>query len=152
METEITTIFSSICAFLLAHKADIATKVIASATYDGLKKVINLSSLKDRIKKFFSKDDEAEKFLEIICTKEIIGNVPPIEAVNENYKALTGNQAETGLYNEIEKWIQENEGQIITIGKMDFKNKGGFNIGIQNASKDIYNIQGDYIAPKNEEK
>ena len=35
------TIFSTICAFLLTHKADIVLKVIASATYDGLKKVLD---------------------------------------------------------------------------------------------------------------
>lgn len=144
METEMATIFSSVCAFLLAHKADIASKVIASATYDGLKKVLDFSSLKKRISKFFKKDEDAEKYLETICNTESKNVAKPYRDIEDSFEELTGEKFDNELYNEIKNWVEENHGQISNVSKMEFKNEGGFNIGIQNAGKNIFNIQGDY--------
>lgn len=138
------TIFSSMCAFLLAHKADIASKVIASATYDGLKKVLDFSSLKDRISKFFKKDEDMEKYLETICNTEAKNPLKPYRDVEDTYEVLTGEKIDNELYDEITKWIEQNAEQIANVSKMEFKNEKGFNIGIQNAGKTIFNIQGDY--------
>jgi hypothetical protein len=138
------TIFSSLCAFLLVHKADIATKVIASATYDGLKKVLDFSSLKSKIRKFFKKDEDAVKYLEKICNSESKNSTKPYRDVEDSFEEITGEKFNNELYDEIKKWIEENQGQISNVSKMKFKNEGGFNIGIQNAGKNIYNIQGDY--------
>lgn len=142
------TIFSSLCAFILAHKADIATKVIASATYDGLKKVLDFSSLKSKISKFFKKDEDAEKYLEKICNSESKNSAKPYRDVEDSFEEISGEKFNNELYDEIKKWIEENQGQISNVSKMEFKNEGGFNIGIQNAGKNIYNIQGDYKPKK----
>lgn len=142
------TIFSSICAFLLANKTAIATKVIASATYDGLKKVLDFSSLKNRIKRFFKKDEDAEKYIETICDTQSKNEAKPYKDIEDSFEELTGEKFDNELFNEIKKWIEENQGQISNISKMEFENEGGFNIGIQNAGKDIFNIQGDYKPKK----
>lgn len=144
METEMATIFSTVCAFLLAHKADIASKVIASATYDGLKKVLDFSTLKKRISKFFKKDEDAEKYLETICNTESKNVAKPYRDIEDSFEELTGEIFDNELYSEIKNWVEENQGQISNVSKMEFKNEGGFNIGIQNAGKNIFNIQGDY--------
>lgn len=149
METEMATIFSSVCAFLLAHKADIASKVIASATYDGLKRVFDFSSLKNRISRFFKKDEDADKYLETICNTESKNVSNPYRDIEDSFEELTGEKFDNELYNEIKNWVEENQAQISNVSKMEFKNEGGFNIGIQNAGKNIFNIQGDY-QPKND--
>ncbi len=148
METEMATIFSTVCAFLLAYKADIASKVIASATYDGLKKVLDFSLLKKRISKFFKKDEDAEKYLEIICNTESKNTTKPYRDIEDSFEELTGEKFDNELYNEIKNWVEENHAQISNVSKMEFKNEGGFNIGIQNAGKNIFNIQGDYKPKK----
>lgn len=142
------TIFSSICAFLLANKTAIATKVIASATYDGLKKVLDFSSLKNRIKKFFKKDEDAEKYIETICNTQSKNEAKPYRDIEDSFEELTGEKFDNELFNEIKNWIEENQGQISNVSKMEFQNEGGFNIGIQNAGKNIFNIQGDYKPKK----
>lgn len=148
METEMATIFSSICAFLLANKTAIATKVIASATYDGLKKALDFSSLKNRIKRFFKKDEDAEKYIETICNTQSKNEAKPYRDIEDSFEELTGEKFDNELFNEIKNWIEENQGQISNVSKMEFKNEGGFNIGIQNAGKNIFNIQGDYKPKK----
>ncbi|RZL51068.1 MAG: hypothetical protein EOP00_01125 [Pedobacter sp.] len=148
METEMATIFSSVCAFLLAHKADIASKVIASATYDGLKKVLDFSSLRSRISKFFKKEEDAEKYLETICNAKSKNIAKPYRDIEDSFEELTSEKFDGELYNEIKNWVEKNQVQISNVSKMEFKNEGGFNIGIQNAGKNIFNIQGDYKPKK----
>lgn len=142
------TVFSSLCAFLLAHKADIASKVIASATYDGLKKVLDFDKLKRRISKFFKKEEEAEDYLKKLCTEPSKDPAKPHRDVEDSFEALTGAQFNNELFEEIKKWMEENQQSIVEVSKMDFKNESGFNIGVQNAGKNIYNIQGDYKPKK----
>ena len=138
------TIFSSVCAFLLANQADIASKVIASATYDGLKKVLDFSSLKAKINRFFKKEEDAEKYLETICNTESKNIAKPYRDVEDIFEEMTGDKFDNELYDEIKNWIEENRGQLSNVSKMQFKNESGFNIGIQNAGKNIFNVQGDY--------
>lgn len=145
---EMATILSSLCTFVLDHKDDIASKVIASATYDGLKKVLDFSSLKTKISKFFKNEQETEKYLEIICNSESKNVSKPYRDIEDSFEEMTGQKFENELYNEIQNWIEENQSQISNVSKMEFKNKGGFNIGVQNAGKNIYNIQGDYKPKK----
>jgi len=148
METELATIFSTVCTFLLAKKADIASDLIASATYDGLRKVLDFSALKTRINKFFKKDEDAEKYLETICNTKPKNVAKPYRDIEDSFEELTGEEFDKELYNEIKKWIEENHASISNVSKMELKNEGGFNIGIQNAGKTIFNIQGDYKPKK----
>lgn len=138
------TIFSSLCAFLMAEKAGIASKVIASATYDGLKKVLDFSTLKSRISKFFKKEEDADKYIETICNTESKNSSKPFRDVEDCYGEVSGESYNEELYNEVKKWIEENQEQITKVSKMEFENEKGFNIGVQNAGKNIFNIQGDY--------
>ncbi|MFC5683593.1 hypothetical protein ACFPTQ_10485 [Flavobacterium sp. GCM10022190] len=138
------TIFSSLCAFLMAEKAGIASKVIASATYDGLKKVLDFSTLKSRISKFFKKEEDADKYIETICNTESKNSSKPFRDVEDCYEEVSGESYNEELYNEVKKWIEENQEQITKVSKMEFENEKGFNIGVQNAGKNIFNIQGDY--------
>lgn len=141
---EIETIFSNICAFVLANKASIVSKVIASATYDLLKKTLNFSQLKNRIKKFFHNEEDAEKYIETICNVESNNSSQPCKDIENSFEEVTGENFDNGLYNELQAWIEENKEQIANVSKMEFNNKQGFNIGTQNARGNIYNIQGDY--------
>lgn len=142
------TIFSSLCSFLLAEKAGIASKVLASAAYDGLKKVLDFTTLKNRIRKFFKKEEDIDNYIEVICNTESKNPSKPYRDVEDLYEEISGEQYNDQLYNEVKKWIEENQEQIINTSKMDFKNEKGFNIGVQNARKNIFNIQGDYKPKK----
>ncbi|MHC0632869.1 hypothetical protein ACYE2N_00490 [Flavobacterium sp. MAHUQ-51] len=128
----------------MAEKAGIASKVIASATYDGLKKVLDFSTLKSRISKFFKKEEDADKYIETICNTESKNSSKPFRDVEDCYEEVSGESYNEELYNEVKKWIEENQEQITKVSKMEFENEKGFNIGVQNAGKNIFNIQGDY--------
>lgn len=145
------TIFSSICDFLLANQAGItgfASNVIAGAAYDGLKNVIDFSSLNNRIKKFFKKEETTEEFIVAVCNTKSQNTAKPYRDVEDIFEQITGEKYSTELFDEIKIWIEKNKDQISSASKMEFKNKGGFNIGIQNAGKNILNIQGDYKPKK----
>lgn len=138
------TIFSGVCDFILANKASIVSSVIARATYDGLKKVLDFSLLKQKIKRFFPNEETAGQYIETICNEEVINLAKPYRDIEDSYENLTGQPYNEDLYKEIKQWVEEHSEQIINVSKMDFNNENGFNIGTQNAGNNIYNIQGDY--------
>jgi hypothetical protein len=138
------TIFSAVSAFVLAYKADIATKVIASATYDVLKNTIDFSSLKERIRKFFKNDTEVDTYLETICSQESVNTSKPERDIEDVFESVTGEKYNEEMFTEIKGWIKENESVLTQVSTMEFSNTNGFNIGVQNAKKNIINISGDY--------
>lgn len=138
------TILSGVCDFILANKASIVSSVIARATYDGLKKVLDFSLLKQKIKRFFPNEEIADQYIETICNEEVINPAKPYRDIEDSYENLTGQPYNEDLYKEIKQWVEEHSEQIINVSKMDFNNENGFNIGTQNAGNNIYNIQGDY--------
>lgn len=144
MDAELTTIFSSICAYLMVNKGQIATSVLARASYDGLKKVLDFSSLKKRLKRFFKKESEVDEYIENLFSQSANNPTKPYRDVEDVYEQVTGNDFQSEIFDEIAEWIKKNSDQLIEVSKMQFGNKGGFNIGIQNAGKNIFNIQGDY--------
>ncbi|OXB10201.1 hypothetical protein B0A81_04115 [Flavobacterium plurextorum] len=138
------TIFSAVSAFVLAYKADIATKVIASATYDVLKNTIDFSSLKERIKKFFKNETEVDTYLETICSQKSVNTSKPQRDIEDVFESVTGEKYNEDIFSEIKEWIKENESVLTQVSTMKFNNTNGFNIGVQNAKKNIINISGDY--------
>lgn len=135
------------CAFLLQNKAAIASSIIASASYDTIKNVLNFSGLKKRISKFFIDDEQIENYLKEICETESKNPHKPERDIEDVYENITSNKYSKELFEEIKSWIKENEEEI---GKtnMNFQTKSGFNIGVQNAGKNIINIKGDYKPKK----
>jgi len=138
------TIFSAASAFILAYKADIASKVIASATYDVLKNTIDFSPLKERLSKFFKKDTDIDTYLETICSQESVNTSKPQRDIEDVFESVTGEKYNEEMFTEIKGWIKENESVLTQVSKMKFSNTNGFNIGVQNAKKNIINISGDY--------
>lgn len=138
------TIFSAASAFILAYKADIASKVIASATYDVLKNTIDFSPLKERLSKFFKKDTDIDTYLETICSQESVNTSKPQRDIEDVFESVTGEKYNEEMFTEIKGWIKENESVLTQVSKMEFSNTNGFNIGVQNAKKNIINISGDY--------
>lgn len=139
-----TTIFAALCGVILAESGNIATGVIASATYDGLKKVIDLPSLGNKIRKFFKSDDETNRYIEDLCTNPSVNPKKPFRDIEDYYEELTGNEYNDELFSTIKDWVQKHSQQIITASEMTFTNKKGFNIGSQHAGQDIINVQGDF--------
>lgn len=142
------TVFSAMCTFIIANKSAIATNVIASATYDTLKTILDFSLLKKRIKKFFKSEEDTENYLEKICSTPAKNIKKPDRDVVDSFEELTGEKFNKQLYNEIVTWIKENSGQIEKLAYLHFENKSGINIGTQTAGKNIFNIQGDYNSEK----
>lgn len=137
------TVFSSVCAFLIANKGEIISKVIASAAYDGLKKALNFKSLKERLKKFFKSEDDSEKFIETMCSEHASNAKEPEVDIERCFKKISTNSYSQDVFLEIKNWVEENKERIISVSQITQNNQSGFNIGVQNAGKDIYNIQGD---------
>ncbi len=138
------TIFSAVSAFVLAYKADIASKVIASATYDVLKNTIDFSSLKERIKKFFKNDTEVDTYLETICSQASVNTSKPQRDIEDVFESVTGEKYNEDMFTEIKRWIKENESVLTQVSKMDFFKPNGFNIVLNTEKKNIINISGDY--------
>lgn len=151
METETATIFSALCSFFLAHKGEIASRVIASATYDGLKNTLKFSGLKKRIQRFFKRDRDADRYIAEICDKEARNPSKPIRDLEDAFEEITGDSFNPEIFDLVKEWIMENEKDLVIVSKMTFTNQGGFNIGTQNAGQNIINIQGDFHAPKKDE-
>jgi hypothetical protein len=141
------TIFDSIVDFLITEKAGIASKVLASASYDILKANLPFKSLKQRIGNMFKTERDADTFLKELCEKPAVDSYQnDIAAV---YLTTTGTVAPDNLVTLLEEWIKENRQSIENVNNIQISNSSGFNIGVQNAKKDIINIQGDYYS-KNE--
>jgi hypothetical protein len=143
-----TTLFSVLAAFFNHHKGDIASKIAASAGYDWLKKAFDLKGLASRVRKFFKNDQDADKFVEEVCTREVTGDQTPEQALQEAYKSVTGQDQPDGLLPELQSWFQENGDALLQPINANQQNTSGFNIGGQLAKGNIYNIQGDYHVNK----
>lgn len=142
-------ILSTLIEFLDAEKAGIASKIIASASYDILKKNINFNGLKSKIKHFFKKDTNTDKFIETLCSSENVNTNDPETSVKTLYKSITNEEIPGGLYKAINEWLTENLDQFSTINIGTVSQSSGFNIGVQNANNDIINVQGNYtVNPK----
>jgi len=140
-------LLSELWNFLDAEKAGIASKVLASASYDFLKKRLNFSSLKEKIGAFFRKPAEAEKFLEQVCTRQVTNDVT--SDVSKLYKEITGNAIPENLMPFLKEWLSENAVEIQNINTVTISQSSGINIGVQSAARDIINVQGDYnVNPK----
>jgi GTP-sensing pleiotropic transcriptional regulator CodY len=138
------TIFDSIVDFLIAEKAGIASKVLASATYDMLKSNLPFNSLKQKIGSMFKKERDADTFIKELCEKPASDSYQ--KDVANVYLETTGNVAPDNLVAILEEWVKENRQSIENINNVQISNSSGFNIGVQNAQKDIINIQGDYYS------
>lgn len=138
------TIFASVCTFLIAQKTSIASSVIARGTYDILKGSLNLQSMQNKISSYFKDNTQTENFVEALCNTDAINVHKPFRDVEDKYEELTGNTYNTGLADEITKWVKENESQIESVAQVTLTNNTGITVGVQNAGKNVYNIGGDF--------
>lgn len=141
------TVIAAICVFLLENHAAITSSVIASASYDTIKKVFNFSTLKKKLARFFIDEKQVEEYLRKICEESSINSHKPERDIEDIYEETTNSKYNSEIFADIKKWVLENKDKINSSVNMDLKNESGFNIGIQNA-QEIYNIQGDYNTKK----
>jgi hypothetical protein len=140
-----TTLIATMYAFLEAHREDIASKVIASACYDILKKSLNFGTLKSKLQGFFKKDQDSEKFIETLCEQKMTSDGSADEAVKKAYESIAEQPFDEKVLTLINDWLSENKEAIQNLTVINnTNNSGGFNIGSQNAGSNIYNIQGDF--------
>jgi hypothetical protein len=141
------TVIAAVCGFLLENHAAIASSVIASASYDAIKKIFNFSALKKKLSKFFTDEKQIEEYLRKICEESSTNPHKPTRDIEDIYEETTNSQYNSEIFEDIKEWLLENKDLINSSINMNFKNESGFNIGIQNA-QEIYNIQGDYNTKK----
>ena len=137
------TILTSIGQFILNNKDAIATSVLARGSYDVIKGALNVSSLKNRISKFFRSDEDTELYVKGMCEKVAHNSNKPERDVEDLYEEIANKEYKSELFEHIKEWILENKSVINSTINMDSSNNSGFIIGTQNADK-IYNIKGDY--------
>lgn len=137
------TVIVAICTFLLENQTAITSSLIASTSYDAIKKIFNFSTLKKKIARFFIDEKQVEEYLQKICETSSINPHKPERDIEDIYENTTKSQYDTQIFEDIKEWVLENKDLINSSINMNFKNESGFNIGIQNA-QEIYNIQGDY--------
>ena len=143
-----TTLLATLATFLYTHKADIASKVIASGSYDLLKKSLDFSALKNKLTKFFKKDQDSQKFIETLCEQKVTTEDAADQEVKRVYESISGETFNQEILTAIKEWLSENKGGIQRLDVVsNSNNSGGFNIGSQNANN-IYNIQGDFNPDK----
>ena len=138
------TVFASVCAFLIAEKAAIASSVIARGTYDVLKSSLPLETLMEKIKSFFKDGDETENFVKKLCENPSINPLKPFRDVEDAYEDITGKAYNTGLSDAITKWVENNKAQIESVAQVVLTHNTGITVGTQTAGKNLYNISGDF--------
>lgn len=141
------TVIAAVCSFLLENQTAITSSLIASASYDAIKKIFNFSTLKKKISRFFIDEKQVEEYLQKICESSSINPHKPERDIEDIYEDTTKSQYNSLIFEGIKEWVLENKDTINSSVNMNFKNESGFNIGIQNA-REIYNIQGDYNTKK----
>lgn len=139
-----TTLFAALASFFMHHKGDIASKMVASAGYDILKKSLNFKGLVTKIKDYFKKEEQADQFIEEVCNQQIQEKEDPQVALRATYEKVTGETFPPELLQELKTWFEENREAMEQTANVSFNNSSGFNIGAQQAKGNIYNIQGDY--------
>ena len=137
------TILGSLITFLFHHKADIASKIAASAGYDAIKKSLNFKDLAGKVKTFFKRPEQSDQFVDQVVHKELGENEAAEAAIARIYQHVTGDQVPSGLMEAITAWLKENEQAILQTTNATFNNVNGFAIGSQHAQGNIQNIQGD---------
>lgn len=144
MTPENTNLLSSLYAYVSSNQDQIITGLLASGTYDAIKTVLNLTTLKTRIRKFFKTESEAQNYVEELCNKAAINLKKPHRDVEDAFEAVSKHQYDQALFEETISWIKDNYEQLSKLSSMEFNNQSGFNIGTQTAGKNIYNIKGDF--------
>lgn len=137
-------ILAVIYKFLDNHKEDIASKIIASASYDMLKKGLDFKALKQRFGNLFKNDEQADQFVQELCEKKVDDATSPDSAVKEIFERITGENFQYEVLEAVKEWLTANSEQIKQLNTITISNSTGFNIGVQNAQGGIFNIQGDY--------
>jgi hypothetical protein len=140
----IATLFAALSDFLIEHKGDIASKMAASAGYDILKKSLDFKGLAARIKGYFKKEEQADKFIEQICNQPIREGEDPQMELRKAYEQFTGESFPPELLGELKTWFTKNREAIQQTTTVSFSHSSGFNIGAQQAKGNIFNVQGDY--------
>ena len=139
-----TTLFAALCTFFINHSGDIASKMAASAGYDILKKSLDFKGLSGKIKGFFKRDEDPDKFIERVCNHELPVGENPEPVLQSTFETLTGESFPFALLGELKSWFEESKEAITQTANVSFSNTTGFNVGAQQAKGNIYNIQGNY--------
>jgi len=137
------TIIATVCGFLIENQTEIASSLIASASYEAIKKMFDFSSLKKKLLRFFIDEEQVEEYLRKICEEKATNSHKPERDIEHMYEKITNEKYNSEIYEDIKEWVLENKNAINEAIQMNFKNESGFNIGIQNAQA-IYNVQGDF--------
>lgn len=140
----ITTLFAALADFFEHHKGDIASKMVASAGYDILKKSVNFKNLAAKIRGYFKKEEQADQFIEQVCNQPIQEGEDPQMALRKTYEQFTGETFPPEMLQDLKTWYTDNRDAIQQTTTANFNHTSGFNIGAQQAKGNIYNVQGDY--------
>jgi hypothetical protein len=140
----ITTLFAALADFFEHHKGDIASKMAASAGYDILKQSLNFKDLAGKIKGYFKKEEQADQFIEQVCSQPIQEGEDPQEVLSKTYEKFAGELFPPELLQDLKTWFADNREAIHQTTTVSFNHSSGFNIGAQQAKGNIYNVQGDY--------
>jgi hypothetical protein len=142
------TILLALSTFVIANKSAIAAGVVSSASYDVIKGSVNISKLQKQVSRFFKSDEQTDDYLKTLCEKKASNPHKPERDLEDEYEAIAQQKYDPQLFEEIKSWIQNNEDELVK-HYMNLENQSGFNIGVQNSRKNIFNIGGDY-KPKKE--
>lgn len=137
-------ILTSLLQFWDSEHAGIISKIVASASYDTLKKHIDFKPLFSKIGKMFSSPEKAETFVKEICERKGTGSLG--HDINTLYKEISGEQPPSDLFPILSDWAKENVQNIKNISEFSASQTSGFVIGSQTAGRDINMIQGNYYA------
>jgi len=145
-------LLAGLYTFFQAHDGDIASKMIASAGYDILKKSLDFKSLKEKLGGFFKKKEDQEEFVKQLCDTHTLDDTSTEDTVKSTYEKITGETFQPEIIALIKEWMSQQHSEIQNLNNITISHSSGFNIGVQNAQGNIFNVQGDYkINPKKDE-
>ncbi|MFI2959723.1 hypothetical protein [Priestia sp. JSM ZJ58] len=114
--------------------------VVGNLSYDGVKKLNK--SFKERFKKYYKSEEEAEVHLELMSTAQSTNPKKPFRDVEDTFEDIMSTELPKGFIEEFKEWILENQEVLLNSVQ---NNSNSFNIGSQSAQGDINNVNGTQI-------
>lgn len=129
------TVFSAVYQWVANN--GIVAGVVSNFAYDSIKTITK--TLKQKVGNYFSDETKMDAFVDAICINGAKNVAKPHRDVEDIYEDITGESMPAELIEKLKEWMLDNKPQLDSIAK----NTNKFNIGSQNAGRDIVNVQGN---------
>lgn len=118
-----------------------ASAIAGGITWDIVKDYL-VSPFAKKFRRYFKDDNQIRSFLELLYKNRAINEDKPYRDVEDRYEELTGKDMPEDFIEELKQFIIDHSNLI---DNMNMESRNTFNIGSQQAKRDIYNINNSKV-------